>query len=123
MKSQLIQASLVCFCLIGMILGNANAETKAELTQERQEVTSLEKLPQAALEVKAKEGDPLAGLSMANQLSDESQTLASVPVLANSAAEDAARWYSLAARMGALENRPLTRVSVRPLRATRKPRR
>ena len=87
--------------------------------QVRLEVKQLEQLPLGSLEQKAKTGDSLASLALANRFSSESQSLVALPVLANSAAEDAARWYSLAAQMGALQSRPLAAVSVKPLRAAR----
>ena len=102
---------------------STQALSKSDIKQARKEVKQLEKRPQRTLELHAKQGDPFAGLVLAQQLSREAQALAALPVLANSAAEDAARWYSLAAKMGALQSKSLNGMSVRPLRATRTKRR
>ncbi len=120
LKSLFAAAVMACAVLTvqapALANGLGDTSTSAELSKQ---VKELEKLPAQSLEAKATKGDALAGLAMAQQFAKEAQALAIVPALANSAAEDAARWYSLAAQMGALQSRPLNGISLRPLRATR----
>ena len=129
LKQSTMSAILVCFSASVIageqtrIAAKADRPNNMQIATKRNELKQLEKLPQGTLQAKANKGDPLAGLAMAQQFSGEAQKLFEVPVLANSAAEDAARWYSLAARMGALQSQSLNGFSLKPLRATRGKRR
>ncbi len=100
-----------------------SAKPSAVPSKLRSEVKELEKLPKDLLQSKAGKGEVLSAVALANQFADEAQALANIPVLANHAAEDAARWYSLAAQMGALQSQSLSNISYKPLRAARSIRR
>ena len=97
--------------------------TQQKSNQVRYELEQLNKASETSLKEKVRNGDPLAGLALAHKNSQESQSLTTIPMLANSAAEDALYWSNLAARMGALESRSVNGLNVIPLRATRNPKR
>ena len=103
-------------------IGKVNKDlTRQKSKQARKELRQLNKESDAKLKVKIRNGNPLAGLALAHKNSKEAQSLAKIPVLANSAAEDAVRWYNLAAQMGALQSQSVNGLNVIPLRATRQP--
>jgi len=64
------------------------------------EIETLEALPIATVENLAKEGERAAQIVLGTEFAKEAQSLTGLPALANQAAEDAVRWYSLAARRG-----------------------
>ena len=94
--------------------------TKKEIKEARKELRTLRKSSDRILKERAKKGNPLAGLALAHKNSKESISLSRIPALANSAAEDAVRWYNLAAKMGARNSISINGLSVPPVRATRK---
>lgn len=101
------------------IYSEVDTPSEQSKVKARTEVEALKQLPETELVTKASNNDNLAGLALAHLYSEESQSLANLPVLANSAAEDAARWYSIAARMNPRQSLSIRAVSVKPLRATR----
>ncbi len=129
--------ALLCCCVIGSVALMAYPDSvfaspngisvpkgqklsKQEATQARKERRQLRKLSKRQLREKMKKGDRIAGLAIADQFAAESSSLAATPVLANSAAEDAVRWYNLAARKGLRRSQSIVEVSVPAIRATRK---
>lgn len=66
----------------------------------RGEAKGLRKLPPGQLKQRAKRGERLAQLVLAESLAKESQTWVDVPLVANDAMAEAAYWVSLAARRG-----------------------
>lgn len=73
----------------------ANFVDKIVEEQER-----FEAMPDARLEAAANRGDRLAQVARGVDYAQESQALANIPALADSAAEDAVFWFDLAARRG-----------------------
>jgi len=69
-----------------------------------------------------KKGDREAGIAIADQFAEEASTLVNTPVLANSALEDAMRWYSLSARKGSPETKATADINIPAIRAVRKAR-
>ena len=65
-----------------------------------EEIEILEALPAAALEARAESGERAAQVVLGIEFAREAQSLNGIPAAANQAAEDAVRWYSLAARRG-----------------------
>lgn len=64
------------------------------------EQKSLERLPRAALEVRAKQGERAAQVVLGADFAKEAALLSFAPAAANDALSDAVRWYSLAASRG-----------------------
>lgn len=69
----------------------------AELKKER---TDLKQLGDSNLQNRAEQGDRSAQLVLAERFANEAETLAFVPIAANSALSDAVYWYSTAASRG-----------------------
>lgn len=65
-----------------------------------QEIEVLEELPIAVVEERANDGERAAQIVLGTEFAREAQSLTGFPAAANQAAEDAVRWYSLAARRG-----------------------
>jgi len=57
-------------------------------------------LPMSQVEARAESGERAAQVVLGTDFAREAQSLSNMPALANSAAEDAVRWYSQAARRG-----------------------
>ncbi len=74
----------------------------AEVSQNafKKERRKLRKLSDAALQALAETGDRSAQMILAERFALEAETLAVIPIAANSAMADAAYWSSLAARRG-----------------------
>jgi len=102
------------------VLSQSHKTPKQDKKQTRKELIQLKKLPDRALKAKAKKGDPIARLAMVHQYSAEAVSVVTIPMLANSALEDAIRSYNLAARIGALKSKSIRGTSVPPIRAVRK---
>lgn len=89
--------------------------------QVRAEQSRLERLPVAALKPRAEAGDRIAQAALASHFGREAQRLSALPVLANDAAADALRWYSLMASRGVPSSAAIDVVGVRsyPVRVAR----
>lgn len=83
-------------------LSSPNAAIRQEAVRNavEEEIEVLEALPAAALEARAEAGERAAQVVLGSEFAREAQSLYRFPAAANQAAEDAVRWYSLAARRG-----------------------
>jgi len=64
------------------------------------EIEELEALPIAVVEERANDGERAAQVVLGTEFAKEAQSLTGLTAASNQAAEDAVRWYSLAARRG-----------------------
>lgn len=97
--------------------------SKKEIRSARSERRRLKRQSKRQLETKMKKGDRIAGFAIADLFAEEASSLISTPVLANSAREDAIRWYNLSARKGTPRTKAVANVSVPAIRVARKGRR
>ena len=83
-------------------LNSSDPVARQQAVQEtvEQEIEELEALPLAAVEDRANDGERAAQIVLGTEFAREAQSLTGIPAAANQAAEDAVRWYSLAARRG-----------------------
>jgi len=80
-------------------LNSTDPEIRQQAVQDtvEAEIEELEALPVAVVEDRANDGERAAQVVLGNEFAKEAQSLTGLPALANQAAEDAVRWYSLAA--------------------------
>ncbi len=83
-------------------VNSADPVARQEAVQEvvEDEIEVLEALPIAVVEERAEDGERAAQIVLGTEFAKEAQSLTGLPEAANQAAEDAVRWYSLAARRG-----------------------
>lgn len=83
-------------------LNSADPNVRQEAVQMavEEDIEELEALPMSQVEARAESGERAAQVVLGTDFAREAQSLSNMPALANSAAEDAVRWYSQAARRG-----------------------